>query len=140
MTQSGFPAGSPMDRIFNLSESERAVVGSFVVQAIQDHGSATIEDFERGIEFVNAQALQFLARLHGGPHDGEEIRMPQEYQNYIGLPELDEPITQEQMDAMHLGEPVDISTTEHGYLRRADTPAPQPGGSADFDYVGPRPK
>lgn len=126
-----------MARMVALSIEERAVIGSLLVTAIEERGSAGREDFERSVEFVVARALHFFARLHGGPKDGEELRMPLEFEAYIGLPVLDEPISQETIDAHELdGRPLDVRVTRHGYRRREGSPEPLAGEVADFDYVG----
>jgi hypothetical protein len=134
MTGHGWDGGSPMDRMNEFTEGERAVMGFALVQAIHERGVATVDDFENGIRQINFNAAMFFARLHGGPKDGEEIRMPAKYKDFIGIPEPLRGLTPVEIDAIHLGEPVDpLPAMRHEYFRREGTPEPEPGGVADFD-------
>lgn len=124
-----------MDRMNEFTEEERAVMGFALVHAIHERGLATLDDFEAGIKQINFNADRFFARLHGGPKDGEEMRMPAQYKDFIGIPEPIRSLTPEDVDRIHLGEPMEpLPMMRHEYSRRAGTPEPEPGGVADFDY------
>jgi hypothetical protein len=136
MTENSWPIGSIPHRWNNLDNEERAIVGNKLIWAIHEGGSATAKDFEAGIDAVNYEASKFYARLHGGPGDGVEMRYPMECAdqlNYVQL--LSDDITQDDIDDAIMGVRT-FPVQNHTYRRRQGTPAPQPGGAADFDHVG----
>jgi hypothetical protein len=135
--KSGWDSGSPMDIMFHLSVEDKAQVGNFLAIAVQEYGVATIEHFNEALTFIQKQANMFFAHLHGGPNDGEVIRLTPAHAESIGIPDPQRVPTEDEMDNATLyGEPLDIPVVYHWYQRRQGTPAPQPGSHADFDYSG----